>query len=197
MEFLTLFVDSVAMEKGATCITSDILNRVAMDGPREVTQTLKDYGMSSMCEVVKGAALATDDVKAMSAAVIHKSARLGPVVAAVAAAELFDMLPHVTRMCDRSDVDQMDKLAGLGALMQMNWNRPQIEKAAASLGEGHPLLQALMAVLSGAPKSEQVVTGAPAATVEEADDRDAALTSDVSGSMGEDNEGDDHKASTM
>jgi hypothetical protein len=83
----------------------------------------------------------------------------------------------------------MDKLAGLGALMQMNWNRPQIEKAASSLGEGHPLLQALMDMLSGAPKSEQATVGAP--TGEEADDRDAALTSDVSGSMGEDNEGDD------
>jgi hypothetical protein len=189
MEFLTLFVDRVAMEKGATCVTSDILNRVAAEGPREVTRALKDCGLVSMCEVVKGASLAPADVKAVSAAVIHKSARLGPAVSAIAAAELFDMLPNVTGLCDRADSDQMDKLAGLGALMQLSWCRPQIEKAASSLGEGHPLLQALVAMLSGAPKQEQAATPLPSGGG--SDDRDAALTSDVSGSMGEDNEGDD------
>ncbi len=189
MEFLALFTDRVAMEKGATCITSDILNRVGSDGPKELTTMLHDNGLSAVCEAVKGAACVSDEVKAMSAAVIFKSARLSPVVAAIAAAELQDMLPHVTGLCKESSADRLDELAGLGALMHMSWFRPQIEKAAAAMDGGHPLLQALMSMLSGAPQEKRPVTGAVGAAGSE--DRDAALTSDISGSMGEDNEGDD------
>ena len=193
MEFLTLFTDRVAMEKGATCITSDILNRVAAEGPNEALRLLRDDGLPALCEAVKGATCVSDDVKAMSAAVIFKSARLAPAVAAVAAAELLDMLPNVMGICKAAGHEQADKLAGLGALMHMSWFRPQITKAASSLGDGHPLLQALMAMISGAPKQE-AATGPPAmagSPTMGGEDRDAALTSDVSGSMGEDNEGDD------
>lgn len=186
MEFLALFTDRVAMEKGAACITSDILNRVAEEGPRVATATLQQYGLPALCESVKGASCAADDVKAMSAAVIFKSARLGPAVAAVAAAELLDMLPNVMGICKAAgDGEQMDKLAGLGALMHMSWFRPQIEKAASAMGAENPLLQALMSMLSGAPEQQ------PASGLGGSEDRDAALTSDISGSMGEDNEGDD------
>ena len=189
MEFLTLFTDRVAMEKGATCITSDILNSVAASGPREITNVLRDGGLATVCEVVKGASCASDDVKAMSAAVIFKSARLAPVVSAVAAAELLDMLPNVMNFCTNADADQMDKMAGLASLMHMSWFRPQIVKAASSVGGDHPLLQALVAMLSGAPKQQGAQPVASTSLEEE--DRDAALTSDISGSMAEDSEGDE------
>ena len=190
MEFLALFTDRVAMEKGATCITSDILNRVGGEGPSELTTMLREHGLPAVCEAVKGAACVTDDIKTMSAAVIFKSARLGPVVASVAAAELMDMLPNVMQLCKSASDDKLDKLAGLGALMHMSWFRPQIIKAAAAVGSDHPLLQALMSLMAEAPQDRGAQL--PAGGSEE---RDAALTSDISGSMGEDNEGDDDPTS--
>jgi hypothetical protein len=189
MEFLALVTDRVAMEKGATCITSDILNRVGAEGPRELTSMLRDNGLPAVCEAVKGAACVSDDVKVMSAAVIFKSARLAPAVASVAAAELLDMLPNVMSLCKSASATRLDTLAGLGALMHMSWFRPQIVKAATALGEEHPLLQALMSMMASAP--QQPPTPRAALVDGNMEDRDAALTSDISGSMGEDNEGDD------
>ena len=100
------------------------------------------------------------------------------------------MLPNVMQLCKSASDDKLDKLAGLGALMHMSWFRPQIIKAAAAVGSDHPLLQALMSLMAEAPQDRGAQL--PAGGSEE---RDAALTSDISGSMGEDNEGDDDPTS--
>lgn len=193
MEFMTMFTDSVAMEKGAFCITSDIINRVASDGVDGLTRVLRDQGLPAMVEIVKGASEhpVDDHTKAAAAAVIFKSARLAPVVGAVAAAELLDMIPGVMSMCQDMDHDQLDKLAGVGSLMQMSWIRPGIEKAAAALPVDNPLMSALVAALSGRNQTQtegELPSGELTGTAAD-EDRDAAMTSDVSGSMAEDNEG--------
>lgn len=183
MEYLALFTDRVAMEKGAMCITSDILNRVARDGTIALARATRDHGLPALCEITKGASdnPASEGEKAMAAAAIFKSARLSSVVGAIAAAEFADMLPHIDGICSGMEPEQLDKMAGLGALMHLSWHRPAMVKGAAAMPQTNPLLMELVAMLQGAPQQQ--------ATADEEEERDAALTSDVSGSMAEDNEG--------
>jgi hypothetical protein len=190
MEFLTVLTDRLAMEKGATCITSDILNRVAREGTASSLRILKNHGLVALSETVKGAsyAPASQGDKVMAAALIFKSARLAPVVATLAASEMMDMIPNLAQMCAAMGPDKMDKMAGAASLMHMSWLRPSIVKTAAEMEETHPLLRALVDSLVGArnQRHESVQTPADA---HESEARDKAMTSDVSGSMGEDNEG--------
>ena len=187
LEYLALLTDRVAMEKGAMCITSDILNRVAREGTAELSGVVRDHGLATLCEITKGASArpVTDGEKAMAAAAIFKSARLSSVVGTIAAAEFADMLPHISAACSGMEPEHLEKLAGLGALMHMSWHRPEMIKAAAAMEGTNPLLMELVAMLKGAP--QQPITAG--ATDLEEEERDAALTSDVSGSMAEDSEG--------
>jgi hypothetical protein len=186
LEYLALFTDRVAMEKGAMCITSDILNSVAKRGVAELARTTRDHGLPALCEITKGASdsPASEEEKALAAAAIFKSARLSSVVSTIAAAEFGDMLPGIQSLCDGLGHEELDKMAGLGALMHMSWHRPAMLKAAAMMDGSNPLLQELVAMLQGAPQQPQ-----PFPTGAEEEERDAALTSDVSGSMAEDSEG--------
>lgn len=185
-EFLTLFTDRLAMEKKAMCMTSDILNRVAKDGTAELTKVYKEQGLSALCECVKGASLRPASVsqKAAAAILLQKSARLAPALNALAAAEFIDMMPIVSAHVQSMGSEGIDKMAGLASLLHLSLFRPQaaecVEKSAA---EGNAMLMELIQKLSEARTQDG------AASNQEIEERDAALTSDLSGSMSEDNEG--------
>ena len=208
-EYLALFADSVAMEKKAFCITSEIINSVAKRGLAEVERAYKNHGLTALCELVKGAAdqPASQADKVLATCAIFKSARLTPVVSSVAAAEFLDLMPTVVAMCGTMDHEKLEKLAGLGVLLNISINRPLLlSKSAATASPG--LFEELIAALQmrRAQQAEQPpVEGAqPFADGQSSnvggdgseEDRDAAMTSDLSGSMGEDNEGGDLKDST-
>lgn len=186
-EFLSLFTDSVAMQKRAHSLTSDIINKVAKGGKSELEKLAADYDMESIISITKGASdsPADPDEKATAAALVFKSARLSPLVSVIAASEMLEMLPNVERMCAGMDEDRLDKAAGLGVLLHLNLTRPGImrhhEKSAAASPALAELIQSLSSKSSNGDQSEQ------------AEDRDAAMTSDVSGSMGEDFEGGDQR----
>jgi hypothetical protein len=101
---------------------------------------------------------------------------------------MLDMIPNLSQMCAAMGPDKMDKMAGAASLMHMSWLRPSIVKTAAGMGETHPLLRALVDSLVGSRNQHHESAQAPTGGYE-SEDRDKAMTSDVSGSMGEDNEG--------
>lgn len=185
-EFLTLFTDRVAMEKKAMCITSDILNRAAVEGTAEMTRIYKDHGLAALCECVKGASLrpVSSAQKAVAAILLQKSARLAPVLNSLAAAEFIDMMPVVSAHVQGMGHEGIDKMAGLASLMHLSLFRPEaadfVEKQAA---DGSDMLLELIAKLQGQPSPSD----------QEVEDRDAALTSDMAGSMAEDNEGEEEE----
>lgn len=195
LEFMALFTDRLAMEKKATCITSDIINNVAKQGTGELLKFAQDRQLEAIVHAVKGASdePASCGLKAAAAAAIFKSARLAPLVSCIAAAEFLDMMPGVAGLCAGMDAERMDKAAGLGALLHLNLGRPAIldELNKCANLDGQPdvmgdLIKALMAKHNN-PKQE-VDSHASHADAEE---RDTAMTSDLSGSMGEDYEGGD------
>ncbi len=187
-EFLTLFTDRLAMEKQALCVTSDILNRAAKDGTAELNKVYSEQGLSALCECVKGASLRPSSAsqKATAAILLQKSARLAPALNALAAAEFIDMMPTVSAQVQAMGPEGIDKMAGLASLMHLSLFRPQaaeyVEKAAA---EGNAMLMELIQKLS------EMKTPGGNTQDSEVEERDAALTSDLSGSMAEDNEGDE------
>jgi 3-mercaptopyruvate sulfurtransferase SseA len=191
-EFLALMTDRVAMEKKATCITSDILNSVAKGGVSELAKLAHDQNLEAITCAVKGASdqPADSGMKAVAAAAIFKSARLSPLVSCIAAAEYIDMLPGIAQACASMDEERMDKAAGLGALLHISLSRPEILQEfskAASADHMPTALRELIGSLRHSPHQKSD------ALAEDEEDRDAAMTSDLSGSMGEDFEGGDNK----
>jgi hypothetical protein len=191
-EFLALMTDRVAMKKKATCITSDILNSVAKGGVGELAKFAHDQNLEAITYAVKGASdqPADSGMKAVAAAAIFKSARLSPLVSCIAAAEYIDMLPGVAQACASMDEERMDKAAGLGALLHISLSRHEIlqEFSKAASSEHMPTaLRELIGSLRHSPHQK------PDALAEDEEDRDVAMTSDLSGSMGEDFEGGDNK----
>ncbi len=192
-EFLMLLVDQMAHEKNAAiCLTSDILNRVAKGGYTELVELQKVGGMQAVVEAVKGASDEPADMpnKVLAAAVLCKSARLRPVVTALAAAEFSELTPGVYETALSFGAEQLEKFAGVAPLMHLAFFRPlMLEKSAAS-SELMELLQGLLA--RHAPQGRGQVQGqgdAPSPAHAHDPEMDEALTSDVSGGMAEEAEG--------
>lgn len=184
MEFLILTVDQMSCEKAAKFrLTSDILHRVAREGLGAVTTMQKQAGMPALVESVKGASempVCLVD-KVMAAAAICKSARLRPVVTALAAAEFQEMAPDLYETALSYGEEHLDKFAGLAPLLQLAYFRPLMLDKSAATGSPLPaeLVQMLQQLLQGRAGGENL--GAAGAS--------SALTSDVTGSGADDVEG--------
>ena len=176
-EFLMLAVDQMAHEKSASvCVTSDLLHKAARDGIAGMVQTQRDGGMEALVEFARGA---SDEPlplpeRALAAVAICKSARLRPVVAALAAAEFADLVPSLYDEVLSHGEEQIEKFAGIATLLQLTYFRPQIlEKTAADTRLAAEL--------------EQMMAADPAIS----DAMQEELTSDSAGGMSEDAEGGD------
>jgi hypothetical protein len=136
-EFLLLMTDALAMEKGASIsITSDLLNRVAGEGIRGVSSTLAEGGLLGLVESLKGASdlPASLPDKARAAALICKTAAADTLVA-VAAAEYQDLMPGLCTIVADQGQRCMEKLAGLGPILNGMMFRPLLlEKSAYAQG---------------------------------------------------------------
>ena len=198
-EFLMLAVDQMAHEKSASvCVTSDLLHKAARDGIAGMVQTQRDGGMEALVEFARGA---SDEPlplpeRALAAVAICKSARLRPVVAALAAAEFADLVPSLYDEVLSHGEEQIEKFAGIATLLQLAYFRPQIlEKTAADTRLAAELEQMMAAdpaisddMLAADPALEgQMPTGDPAVS----DAMQEELTSDSAGGMSEDAEGGD------
>lgn len=173
-EFLAVIVDRMAQEKKASiCLTSDILNRAAKDGIEGLVQLQKEGGLEAVAEGVKGASHTPADLpsKVLAATTICKSARLRPVLTALAAAEFQELAPSMMETVVSYGAEHMEKLAGIAPLMHYAFLRPLIlEKSAMA----NPLIETLSSLAE--PDMEAM---------------ESALTSDASGGMAEESEGDD------
>jgi len=179
-EFLVVMTDRVAIEKKASIsLTSDLLNRAAKEGVSVITATYHAGGLAAMVESVKGASAepACFADKVTAAALLCKSARLAPVVRVLAAAEYMDLLPAVARVVGTMDEDSMDKMAGLAPLLNFQLVRPAMLSKQAASGVSMQQLMDLVMARNGVSELDR-------------DDEDA-MTSDVSGSLSESNEGED------
>ena len=185
LEFLILTVDQTSREKRAAHrITSDILSRVAREGLHEVTRMQKEGGLTALAESVRGASNTPVDIarKVLAAVAICKSARLRPIVSALAAAELQEMAPDLYDTTVAYGDEHMDKFAGLAPLLQIACFRPlMLEKSAMSnnpalLEELVSMLTAQQEGLGGGEDGEMAVT--------------PALNSDVNGAGAVEAEGD-------
>lgn len=198
-EFLMLAVDQMAHEKSASvCVTSDLLHKAARDGIAGMVQTQRDGGMEALVEFARGA---SDEPlplpeRALAAVAICKSARLRPVVAALAAAEFADLVPSLYDEVLSHGEEQIEKFAGIATLLQLTYFRPQIlEKTAADTQLSAELEQMMAAdpaisddMLAADPALEgRMPTGDPAVS----DAMQEELTSDSAGGMSEDAEGGD------
>lgn len=187
-EFLMLMVDQLATEKSAaTCLTSELLHKVARDGIAGVAATQRDGGIEALTELVKGAAEepVTLPQKVLAAAVICKSARLRTLAAAVAAAEFRELLPSLTDEIFSHGAEQLEKFAGIAPLLHITFFRPQmLEKSAMDsvLAEELERMLSEDQTLKANPQM-----GDPAISDEMLED----LTSDAAGGMSEDAEGGD------
>jgi hypothetical protein len=179
LEFMTLLTAQLAHEKKAEyCITSDILNTVARDGITPVAVAYEQGGLLGLSEAVKSAAESDEVAKVAAVVALHRHPYLAPVVASLAAAEYQELVPTVMQKVASMDETMRDKTAGIAALLQLAFMRPLLKEAA----QIPPyLLEELSTILaSDIPADGQEV---------EESARDEALTSDVSGSMAEENEG--------
>lgn len=183
-EYLLLFVDELATAEKRASFTSELLGRVAARGLDEPSSVCREFGLPAMCEAIKGAHVPSGMAKVAAAAVVARDPFMGPVAQHLAAAEFIDRLPEISRICAAMPAEQLDKAAGLGVLLHEAWFRPTlIEKSASALSP--ELLGNLMIALQ---RQGNQPSGAPMGDVGEEDD--AALTTDLSGSMAEDAEGD-------
>jgi hypothetical protein len=186
--------DQLAMAKGASVsLTSDILNRTAREGASGVLTAYMDGGVEGLVESVKGASSShtTLPQKAAAAALLCKSARLAPIVQKLAASEFVDIVPGLYATALAQGEEQMDKMAGLGALMHISFIRPSIIEKSASLSE--PLLAQLHSVLAEQSPGEEVddmvspMAGEPEVDAdipsEDLGDLEEALTTDAAGSL--------------
>lgn len=194
-EFLAMITDSIAIEKRALCLTSDILNKAAKEGVTGMNDVYMDYGLPALVESVKGASdtpAAMAD-KLLGAMAIFKHATLGPAVASLAASEYLDMVPDIAGLVERGDAGLIDKSAGIAPLMHIALFRPFAQDAvkSANLRLLQELISGIGMVPNPAPEggvgAQQPMASGDAAQAEE---RDAAMTSDAAGSMTEDSEGD-------
>lgn len=178
LEFLLLTVDQMSQHKSASfSVTSDILNRTAKEGLSGVVRLQKTAGLSALVEGTKGASdiPASLEDKVLAAAALCKSARLRPVVSALAAAEFQELAPDLYDTVVSYGEEHLDKMAGVAPLFHMTYFRPLLLKSAAT---GNPLLEELAQLM--APQETDV----------------SALTSDVHGSGTDDAEGEDVEHST-
>lgn len=185
-EFLLLTTDALAVAGKSASVASDILNRVAAVGAHAVAHDLREHGLPTLCALVKGASEypVTPAEKSAAAFAIFNNARLAPTVAAVAAAEWMDMLPSINSYCSQMEGQHLKKLAKLAPLLHFTGNRTLVQEFYKSAATDNPLLQELMALLQ--PEGDSA--GAqPVDSAEEA--RDRFFTSDMSGSLAEDDEG--------
>ena len=177
-EFLMLVVDQMGIEKKAEiCLTSDLINRVAKDGSvAPLAELQKQGGLEAVIEAIKGASDEPVDLanKSLAAAVLCKSARLAPVVRSIASAEYQDMAPHVYDLAVSMGEEKMDKFAGIAPLMNFAYFRPQILEKSAAV---NPLLQEL----------QQLTQAGGLASP----DMEEALTSDATGGLAEEAEGEE------
>ncbi len=195
LEFLTMVTDGLAIEKKALCLTSDILNKAAKEGLSGMNDIYMDYGLPALAEAVKGASdvPAASADKLLAAMALFKHATLGPAVASLAASEYLDMVPEVASLVERGDHNLLDKSAGIAPLLHLAILRPFAQEAVKSANM--ELLQQLIASIGMTPQPTAGGGGAmqqptAAGHGEVAEERDAAMTSDVAGSMTEDSEGD-------
>jgi len=176
LEFLMTVTDQMSIEKKADHpILSDIINATAKNGLASVTSTYQDAGLEGLVEITKGASAEPADTpnKMLAVAALSKSARLRPIVSALAGAEYQEMAPAMFDMAVSHGEEHMDKMAGVASLMQLAFFRPQmLGKSAAA----NPLMEELQELID--------VPG-----VEELSDPEVmedALTSDALGALSED-----------
>lgn len=181
-EFLLMTTDALAGASKSASITSDLLHRAADTGASQLSADLREHGLAAFCEMLKGASDTPVDAtaKAASAAAVVKDPRLGPVAKVIAAAEWMDMVPNLSRYCAQMDGAHLCKLAKLAPLLHLSGSRPLVAEFAKSATADSPLLAELLALAENVPAN---------ATDPDEEQRDKALTSDVSGSLAEDDEG--------
>ena len=180
LEFMTLLTAQLAQEKRADhCITADIINTVARDGLSPVVVAYENGGLLGLSEAVKSASEADECAKVAAVVALHRHHSLAPVVASLAAAEYRELAPTVMSKCASMDDEMLDKAAGIAALMQLTFMRPMLKEAA-------QIPPALMDELAA-----MLASDVPQGIDHQEDQRDEALTSDMSGSMSEENEGGD------
>ena len=189
LEFMTLLTVNLAQEKKADyCITADIVNTVAREGITNVAAAYENGGLIGLSEVVKNAAVADEACKVAATVALYRHHGLAPMLASLAAAEYQELVPTVMQKCAGMDEVSLDKVAGVAALMQMVFMRPLLKSAAIPQN----LLQELASMLA-----QDVPGGAQQQVGGQAEKRDEALTSDLSGSMAEENEGGSSNADGM
>lgn len=177
MEFMTLLTAQLAHEKKAEyCITADIINTVARDGITPVAVAYEQGGLLGLSEAVKSASESDEVAKVAAVVALHRHNHLAPIVASLAAAEYQELVPTVMQKVASMDETMLDKTAGIAALMQLTFMRPLLKEAS---GLPPQLLEDLSAILASDIPADDA----------DASDRDEMLTSDVSGSMAEENEG--------
>jgi hypothetical protein len=184
-EFLLLNTDALAVAGKSASLTSDLLHRAAVSGVAQLSKDLQEHGLFALCSMTKGASAVEVSVcsKAAAAAAIVKDPALGPVAGFVAAAEWMDMLPAISGYCGQMSPPHLRKMAKLASLLHLNGGRGGVvEFAKSAATTGSPLLDELLATMA----QPDVDVGAP---LSEEEQRDKALTSDVGGSLSEDDEG--------
>jgi hypothetical protein len=163
-----------------------------------MVQTQRDGGMEALVEFARGA---SDEPlplpeRALAAVAICKSARLRPVVAALAAAEFADLVPSLYDEVLSHGEEQIEKFAGIATLLQLTYFRPQILEKTAADTQLSAELEQMMAedpaisddMLAADPALEgRMPSGDPAVS----DAMQEELTSDSAGGMSEDAEGGD------
>lgn len=183
LEFMTLLTAQLAhVKKAEHCITADIVNAVARDGITPVAVAYEQGGLLGLSEAVKSASEADEVAKVAAVVALHRHNYLAPVVASLTAAEYQELVPTVMQKVASMDDIMRDKAAGIAALMQLTFMRPLLKEASELPPQ---LLEELSAILA---------SDIPAEAQDESEEkRDEALTSDVYGSMAEENEGGDKK----
>ena len=130
-EMLLLMVDSLAREKAASyCVTTDILNFVAMHG-KSAAMLYEDS--ADFYKDIEGTMEACMEDKIAAAKIIQDDHRLSTLVNATAAAEFADMLPQMFKVASSYDDEKMGHIICISALMHLDDARPHIKNASAIL----------------------------------------------------------------
>lgn len=137
--------------------------------------TLEHTGLAGLIEATKSAASYSlnSAERSAAAALLCKSARLSPLVTAVAAAEFQDLVPQIYNNTAAQGEAHLEKLAGLASLLNLTFFRPEVMSKAAAV---NPVV---MSELKEALLQQGMT----------ADDVEDQLTSDAGGSLSEDSEG--------
>ena len=188
LEFMTLLTTTIAREKKASyCITSDIVNTVARDGLAGVVSAYETGGLIGLSESVKNAPEADEACKVAATVALYRHYQLAPIVASLSAAEYQDLVPTVMHKCAGMEDLALDKIAGVAALMQLTFMRPMLKSASIPPQLVQELASMLASDLPSHLSTEH--SGETPNTEYDEDQRDAAMTSDLSGSMSEENDG--------